>query len=287
MSIGLPKENSLPFVKSWFKSSLEGISSSEADNLFWWLAEEGLGYPRARILAEGGQFRFNEGDLRNWVLWLKKLRAHWPVQYILGHSWFCGLKLRVTPHTLIPRPETEELVAWTLELEKPGIRNSPRILDVGTGSGAIALALKTAWPEATIAGLDISKEALEVARWNAQALGLDITFFQADILSESWPRHNWDILISNPPYVPISQRHLLEARVRDHEPELALFVPDEDVLKFYRILLEAVQPGQVVYVEFGADQFPGLRDLAISYAAKDVEFKKDSQGKWRMARIQF
>ena len=161
-----------------------------------------------------------------------------PVQYVLGKADFMGMELDVTPAVLIPRPETEELVNEVVNALAD--RKSPRILDIGTGSGCIALAIKQLIPLAEVTAWDISPEALRVARNNAEQLGLDICFEQRDILSTnlSVMSEVFDLIVSNPPYICESEASAMEANVLDHEPHLALFVPDDDPLLFYRAISE-------------------------------------------------
>ena len=156
---------------------------------------------------------------------------------MLGHADFYGLRLSVSPDVLIPRPETEELVEEALR-RIAGVE-APTVLDVGTGSGAVALALAHERPTATVFAADVSAEALAVARANAERLGLDVAFVRADALGPHFTRDvppAFDLVVSNPPYVPAGERAGLQPEVRDWEPGLALFVPDADPLRFYRAL---------------------------------------------------
>ncbi|MGM9686719.1 MAG: peptide chain release factor N(5)-glutamine methyltransferase [Bacteroidaceae bacterium] len=159
-----------------------------------------------------------------------------PVQYVLGKADFMGMELKVSPAVLIPRPETEELVNEVLNAAADG--KSLRILDIGTGSGCIALAIKKLLPKAEVTAWDISTEALRVARNNAEQLGLDICFEQRDILSTnlSVMSEVFDLIVSNPPYICRQESELMERRVTDFEPHAALFVPDDDPLLFYRAI---------------------------------------------------
>lgn len=170
-----------------------------------------------------------------------------PIQYILGHARFCGRDFRVTPHTLIPRPETEELVGIIEHRFQPA-----SILDVGTGSGCIAVSLKLSFPDAYVEAWDISSEALAVAQDNARSLGADVVFRKVDALvsdvPQFAPRVGKCILVSNPPYVCQSEAKDMEARVLEHEPHKALFVPDDDPLLFYRALCSIARDGNFAAV---------------------------------------
>lgn len=165
---------------------------------------------------------------------VKELAQGRPVQYVIGHSEFCGLDIEVREGVLIPRPETEELVAWVIE--KAADIERPRILDVCTGSGCIALALAARVGEASVVAVDISDEALTIARCNAERLQLGVEFIKDDAL-EHIPNiadRKFDIVVSNPPYIPISERESMHVNVVNFEPDIALFVADDDPLIFYR-----------------------------------------------------
>lgn len=285
MALPLPSDNSYRTVKNWFLSLAEGNAVAEPREAFRWMLEEGLGYSLSRLLAEEKTFRFSEGDLRYFILALKQIQQGVPLQYITGHAWFAGLRLRVTPEVLIPRPETEELVEWFLGREN--LPAGTTILDVGTGSGAIALAIKSQAPQTHVTGLDISDKALHIARYNALKLGVNIHLIKSDLFESSFTLDRWDFVISNPPYIPRHEADMLPSPVRLHEPHTSLFVPDEDPALFYRILFGKARTGQVMYVEFGFHQQELLEPLARSCGAQEFERRRDSQGHWRMARIVF
>ncbi|HSC52082.1 MAG TPA: peptide chain release factor N(5)-glutamine methyltransferase [Phnomibacter sp.] len=160
----------------------------------------------------------------------EQLLQHCPVQYVIGKSWFYDMELLVNESVLIPRPETEELVQWILD-EEPG---AVSILDIGTGSGCIPIALKKNLPESKLSALDISEAALAIAKKNATDQNTEVHFSQVNILDESaWPEQRFDIIVSNPPYIPVQELNALDKNVTDWEPHLALFVPNEDPLLFY------------------------------------------------------
>jgi release factor glutamine methyltransferase len=234
-----------------------------------------------------------------------ELLAHRPVQYVLGEAWFAGMKFYVNENVLIPRPETEELVEWIVgEVGKAGIfgnRQSaignhryavegPVILDIGTGSGCIPIGLKKGLAGAKVYGVDVSSGALAVAQQNAQALGTDIQFILLDILKQE----NWailpvvDILVSNPPYIPVRDKGSMGNNVLLHEPHLALFVDNDDALLFYRTLAVLAQthlrPGGQLYVEIHEDLGADTLALFEHYGFKKLELKKDLQGKDRMIK---
>jgi len=210
-----------------------------------------------------------------------------PVQYILGQADFYGLKFKVSPAVLIPRPETEELVYWILENKTP---ENPTILDIGTGSGCIPITLKRKMPQAAISAIDVSPTALEMAKANADLNKTAISFILTDILEERlWSMlSSYDIIVSNPPYIPQEERKLMPKQVLDYEPDLALFVENEHPLIFYKKIgqfaLQHLNKGGQLYYEcneFNAKKVAVLlQDLGFS----KVELTKDMEGKERMIR---
>ena len=216
---------------------------------------------------------------------LTRLKSYEPLQYIIGETRFSGLPFEVTPSVLIPRPETEELVSWIVE-DHPDV--PVRILDIGTGSGCIPVSLAHRLPLSTVHAWDVSPEALEVARRNAIRNGVTVHFQQVDALQESWPSLNIDVLVSNPPYITEKERTDMERNVLDWEPELALFVPDNDPLLFYRhiarIGLDLLSPSGTLYYEinraYGAETVSLLQQLGYH----SVELRKDLSGNDRMVK---
>jgi release factor glutamine methyltransferase len=218
-----------------------------------------------------------------------RLLAHEPVQYVLGTAYFEGMALEVTPATLIPRPETEELVrAITQERGQPA---GQRVLDVGTGSGCLALALARALPNADVLAVDISAEALAVARRNGATYAPTVAFQQVDILAglpSGIAPGTLDILVSNPPYVRESERPEMRDNVLAWEPATALFVPDEDPLLFYRRLRdvgrELLRFGGSIYLEINEALGPETAALLEGNGFEDVRVLPDMFGKARMVR---
>ena len=211
----------------------------------------------------------------------KRIAQHEPLQYVLGSAYFFGMDLHVNNSVLIPRPETEELVRWILDEIKP---NNHSVLDIGTGSGAIAVALKKAQPNWNICGVDVSKEALQVAQRNSNELQLEVEWKEVDILAGNLPAGNWNCIVSNPPYIPVSEGNEMRTSVVQHEPHLALFVPENDPLLFYRRILELANKCETVnQVFFEIHENYATETLALGeqYNWKG-ELKKDMQGKFRM-----
>lgn len=208
---------------------------------------------------------------------LQRLRKNEPIQYIRKIAIFLGRSFYVAPGVLIPRPETEELVEL---IAKENLNDAPRILDIGTGSGCIAISLSLIIPQAQVTAWDISEEALAVARRNNEVLGSAVSFQQKDVLAEIDSEQRFDIIVSNPPYVTESEKADMEPNVLDWEPELALFVPDNDPLRFYRRIAvlgrKLLNPGGKLYFEinraYGCEIVCMLIDLGYCHPCiiKDI-----------------
>lgn len=214
-----------------------------------------------------------------------RLIAGEPVQHVLGYAEFCGLRLRVTPDVLIPRPETEELVDWIASFP------SPTLLDLCTGSGAIAIALAARMPQAHIVAVDVSDAALAVACENVASTGCDVELMQMDVLDTdaavaALPKA--DIIVSNPPYVRQSEANDMHPTVLDHEPHLALFVPDDDPLRFYsaiaRIAEQTLLPNGNVFVEINSALADATIKVFRNHGFSHVELRQDQFGRDRMLR---
>lgn len=221
---------------------------------------------------------------------LRALLEHQPVQYVTGCSWFYGMELQVNANVLIPRPETEELVEWIVQDVRDSKLLNRRILDIGTGSGAIPLALKKELPAATVWALDVSPGALDTARANAQLQKLDVHFEQVDILDITAARSlpMFDIIVSNPPYICQRERTDMQEQVVAYEPSIALFVPDEDALLFYRqiglLAKEKLNPGGALYFEINEAFGKETAELLRKQGYINVEVRKDLFGKDRMVK---
>jgi release factor glutamine methyltransferase len=220
---------------------------------------------------------------------VKRIANKEPLQYVLGKAYFFGMDLHVSPTVLIPRPETEELVRWILQQIEPNnhsVSNSNSVhsvLDIGTGSGAIALALKKSQSTWNVSGCDVSKEALQVAEKNSKEFQLEVEWKEVDILTQDFPEGNWNTIVSNPPYIPVSEGSEMRPSVVEHEPHLALFVPENDPLLFYRRILELsnnCKTVQQVFFEIHENYATETLALGESLGWKG-ELKKDLQGKNR------
>ena len=219
----------------------------------------------------------------------ERLKKNEPVQYVLGVAWFAGMKFKVNKNVLIPRPETEELVDWILKQPAMGNRQLA-IIDIGTGSGCIPITLKIKLPNAKVSAIDVCSEALFIATENAVALEAEVDFVLLDFLDEQqWNKlERFDIIVSNPPYVQQSETQSIHERVKTFEPHLALFVPDNDALLFYKKLadfsLQHLEPGGNLFVEINEALGESVVNLLKEKGFTQVELRKDMQGKDRMIK---
>lgn len=213
---------------------------------------------------------------------IPQLRVHKPIQHILGKADFFGLEFRVNRHTLIPRPETEELVDLILKAHS-GV-NYLRILDIGTGSGCIPIALKSRIKDAHVTGVDISSEAIKIAKWNALRLNTEVQFSLMDVLNDTL-RGYYNIIVSNPPYITFSERAEMEPNVLDFEPHLALFVADNDPLRFYKriafLASKHLSNKGTLYFEINAKYGAETAEVLHNLNFHEVKIMKDMQGKDR------
>lgn len=216
----------------------------------------------------------------------RRLLKNEPIQYILGYAWFCGHRFNVRNGVLIPRPETELLVDKVLEIAKMHIEDTrTKILDIGTGSGCIAVSLALAGHKVT--AMDISEDALNIAQENASILNADVNFVHENILHQSASHEQWDIIVSNPPYICLHEAEEMERNVLDHEPHLALFVPDTDPLIFYRAIasfaMSHLAPNGWLCLEIN-QAFPDeTTQLLSSFGFRDITIIPDQYGKNRIA----
>ena len=215
---------------------------------------------------------------------IERLNKQEPIQYILGYSDFCGLRFKVTPATLIPRPETSELVEW-IASEATG---NEKILDIGTGSGCIAVSLARKLPQSSTEAWDISPEALAVATENSIASNCMVTFRQVDILEHKPAEEQFDIVVSNPPYIRELEKSGMEANVLDWEPHTALFVPDSDPLLFYRTIAEKslamLRSGGKLYFEINREFGNETVQMLAALGYTDIELRKDFADNDRMIK---
>ena len=246
-----------------------------------WMIEAALGLDRTTLLANMGEPVTEEERAAFEEMMERRLRRE-PLQYVVGHADFYGLRLRVTPAVLIPRPETEEVVETALaQLQEA---KKPWVLDMGTGSGAIALALKHERPDAEVFACDVSEDALAVAARNAERLALDVSFIHADALAPAFTDGVpacFDALVANPPYVPDAEAATLEPEVRDYEPATALFTGD-DPLVYYRAITghasRVLKAGGLILFEAHTDYARAVRDLLDESGYTETAVKEDLSG---------
>ncbi|WP_258102644.1 peptide chain release factor N(5)-glutamine methyltransferase [Marinoscillum sp. MHG1-6] len=215
---------------------------------------------------------------------ITRLKTHEPIQHILGEAHFYGLTFKVAPHILIPRPETEELVDLII---KDHQRSEPRILDIGTGTGCIAISLAKKLPNSKVTAYDVSEDALKTAIENADLNAVGVTFQHHDILKEAlW--ESWDVIVSNPPYIPLGEKSQMNQNVTGFDPELALFVPDNDPLIFYRTIgekaLKSLSSKGKLYFEIHESYGKETVELLERIGYQKVDLYHDFQGKDRMIR---
>jgi len=262
----------------------------ESSSLMAILFDHFVALKRHEILS-GSARRISESELLKIHFACKELLKQRPIQYIIGTAWFYGEAFKVTEAVLIPRQETEELCDWIIKDSNAAYKKEPglSILDIGTGSGCIAITLKKNIKNASVSALDISAEALKVARENAASLNVDINFLEADILkNDQWPVGHFDIIVSNPPYVRELEKELMKPNVLDHEPHLALFVDNDAPLVFYeaiaRFALKSLTENGKLYFEINESLENEMKLLLETLGFSQLEFKKDMNNKFRMVR---
>jgi release factor glutamine methyltransferase len=232
-----------------------------------------------------------ENEKKEFDAMLSQLLKNKPVQYVLGYAWFFGMKLKVDENVLIPRQETEELVQWIINDSK-GRGDKLKIFDICTGSGCIAVSLKKNLSAAEVTAIDISEKALEVANENATQNQTSVEFFRADILQlgalNFEPRTDFDVMVSNPPYVTEAEKALMQKKELDYEPHLAMFVSDNDPLIFYRriadMALANLKSQGKLYFEINEKKGNEVVELLVNKGFSEVILKKDLNGKDRMIR---
>ena len=258
---------------------LSTYSQAEAENLVFWLFEHHLGLRRADL-----QLAIPSGlDSNSLFSDFERLLTGEPIQYILGEAPFYGRSFGVTRDTLIPRNETEELVHLIL---KENLKSGLRVLDLGTGTGCIPITLALELQAPEVYALDVSVQALAVARKNALKLGAKVEFLEGDLLGSIPNLALFDVLVSNPPYVPLRDQGEMHVNVLNFEPHLALFVPDEDPLLFYRAIgvwgQQLLKSGGNLYLEIYENLADELVQLLLSQGYKQLRVHQDLNGKNRM-----
>jgi release factor glutamine methyltransferase len=276
--------NTIQSTINYIKKELGQIyPSRESDNMVYLLLEYVLNYSRTQIQLNK-QDVIDSKQMEKIIDFVLELKTNKPIQYVLGETEFYGLPFRVNEHTLIPRPETEELVQ---EIIQENRQENLHVLDIGTGSGCIPISLAKHLKNATIASADISSKAIEKAKENAQLNEVEITFYHRDILKwADFEWENYDLIVSNPPYVTQAEKKLMEKNVLDHEPHTALFVSDDDPLIFYRNIadfaLSNLKKGGKLYFEINESLGKEMVTLLEQKQFKQVRLIQDINGKNRM-----
>ncbi|NHE56963.1 peptide chain release factor N(5)-glutamine methyltransferase [Cyclobacterium plantarum] len=269
-------------LRDVYKQYCTALSGSypveEARNLVYWLFEAFLECERKDLLLDR-ELPFIPREME---AALDKLKAGMPIQYVLGKAPFYGRTFLMSPAVLVPRNETEELVHLILANHSGKLK----VLDLGTGSGCIAITLDLEWSESQVQALDISPDAIEMARRNAAAMDASVSFFHADMLETELPLEMVDIMVSNPPYVLELEKGGMHQNVLAHEPHSALFVPDHDPLKFYRAIVrharQYLNPGGYLYVEINEAYGKEVSDLMSGTGMEEVRVYQDLMGKDRV-----
>lgn len=274
-----------------FKSSLQDIyGNEEAESIFLIAIEAVLQYKRADYLLKKEVIVSTE-HLDKLQRILTELKTGKPLQYILGETVFYGFPFKVNSSVLIPRPETEELVEWVIECaELADVTGAGlRILDIGTGTGCIAVSLNKSLPNAKVSALDVSQEAIDIASANAALNKVDIKFIHTDIRTFT-TEHKFDIIVSNPPYITQREKEEMHNNVLDHEPHLALFVADEKPLEFYEVIADFawVTLSDMGLLFFEINEHLGQETVEMLSAKSfiNIELKQDMQGKDRMIKCE-
>lgn len=287
----------------WLRKELhQSYDEREAGNIASMIMENITGCLRLERTTKK-EVPLNVQQLHRLTAYMQRMAAQEPVQYVLGEAWFCGLKLFVDNTVLIPRPETEELVEWIITdmkaANKDVFERGPseadetkklKILDVGTGSGCIALALKKSMPKAEVWGCDISDAALNIARRNGSELDIRVDFQGLDFLDAAQRRQlpTVDIIVSNPPYVPQRESEQMQPNVVKYEPHTALFVTDSDPLIFYKALADfgkqRLYKSGIIYAEIHENRGTEVAEL-FRNEGYEVELRNDMQGKERMIKV--
>lgn len=268
----------------WSNNLQDLYSEREARNILLLVLEDAFGFKRSALLVSS-EIELSQAQIAELDQISTRLKTGEPLQYIVGFTYFDELKINVAPGVLIPRPETEELLAWMMETV--GEQENRKVEDWCTGSGCIALALKNRRPECTVKGYDISREALEIAKLNAKELNLAVDFI-ADNALEPANKETVDIIVSNPPYIPWKEKEQMHRNVTAFEPDLALFVPNENPLLFYRAIAQdaskRLSDKGYLFFELHENFAFETKIMIEELGFEAVEIQKDLQGKDRMLK---
>jgi len=280
-------DNQLKTAKNYFSEQLKNLFTATEINSMWKeIICLRLKWNHSDFILNT-TFRLSESDLLFIRSYVHRLQDNEPFQYIHGTTTFFGLELKCDKRALIPRPETEELVAWAVEFGP-----YKTIADLCTGSGCIALGLKSKFPESDITGVDISEDALSLAKENSKLTNLDVKFNHADVLNINGDLlvNKWDCIISNPPYIPTNERESIAENVLNFEPEIALFVENDNPIIFYEAIIKYAKSNLsgngFLFFEIHPDFSAEISDLLNLKGFINIELRKDLQGKNRMIKAQ-
>lgn len=275
-------KNSKDLFRDLRKQITLSEDAAEIESMLYLILEHMAGITRSDVISQKA-ISLTEKEERSIEEVIKRLNTQEPVQYILGKADFFGRVFTVNPSVLIPRPETELLID---EIVKKASNTPGKLLDIGTGSGCIAITLAKELPDKTVIAFDISEAALKTASENATELAAQVDFRKTDILTESIPFNDLEIIVSNPPYVTVSERRSMNNNVLKHEPHLALFVPDNDPLVFYKAIAQrgfvALKSGGKIYVEINEQFGKETSDAFQKEGFTMIRIVKDLQGKDRI-----
>ncbi|MDO6852980.1 peptide chain release factor N(5)-glutamine methyltransferase [Cellulophaga lytica] len=273
-------------IKKIYHIELDAVYPVEEVNSFFYMAIEHYLKLERFVLALEPNYVVTKDEESTLFLVVDKLKKHIPIQYILGAAHFMGLDFNVNTNVLIPRPETEELVSWILN--EVNVNQEITILDIGTGSGCIAITLAKNLPKAKVFALDISKEAILVAKSNAEANNVTVTFLEQNILEEPSLKQNFNIIVSNPPYVRDLEKKEMSANVLEHEPNLALFVSDNNPLVFYKAItnfsVNHLRENGKLFFEINQYLGEQTKELLVGLNYINIKLKKDMYGNDRMLK---
>ena len=275
----------------FIKALLPFYDEMEAESFFYLLLENKRQLRRIDLALDVDSV-FSENEILNWNAILEKLKIQIPIQYIIGTTHFYGLEFFVDENVLIPRPETEELVDWIVKLNsKLSKKKNLKILDIGTGSGCIAVSLAKNIPNSEVFAIDVSEKALAIAKKNAILNKVPVTFLHKNILETKDLSQKFDIIVSNPPYVRNLEKAEIKPNVLDNEPHLALFVPDNDPLIFYKKIAELaaanLNPNGQLFFEINQYLGKETQELLEYIGLKNIELRKDIYGNDRMIACNF
>ena len=268
-------------ILPYFETELtQFYSKKEAQNMAFWCIHSISNLSRSEYLMSSNS-PLSADTVSLYQSVVSRLKKFEPVQYVLGECEFHGLSLKVSPSCLIPRPETEELVHWILE------HSFTKVLDIGTGSACIPIVLAK-YKDAQIMALDISSDALSIAKENAKNNNVNIHFIEHDIFNDIDLKNSFDLIVSNPPYVLESEKTLMNNNVLDYEPHLALFVSDKDALIYYKRIIDFskvhLQKEGLLFLEINEQKSVEIKELLENNGFENVLIKKDMQGKNRMVK---